>query len=179
MVFTGAMDYHANVDGVLWFAEQVLPRVREKHPDSLFAVVGSNPAGAVRSLADQPGVMVTGRVPDVRPYLAHARVAVAPLRIARGVQNKVLEALAMARAIVATENAVQGIPGAAQAGVVVTAEPFKFAESVISCLESHQIRDQGRNFVLGNYSWARQVEELSGLLEAMNCPSRVEYEGPR
>src|SRR5581483_4200020 len=94
LVFTGAMDYYANVDGVQFFAKHVLPLVREREPQAEFLIVGSNPTEAVRQLARQPGVQVTGFVEDVRPYLQAATVCVVPLRIARGVQNKVLEAMA-------------------------------------------------------------------------------------
>ncbi|HEY9145132.1 MAG TPA: TIGR03087 family PEP-CTERM/XrtA system glycosyltransferase, partial [Thiobacillus sp.] len=99
VVFTGAMDYWPNVDAVSWFAERVFPAVREAMPAAQFTIVGSRPTEAVLALARQPGVVVTGSVPDVRPYLAHAACAVAPLRIARGIQNKVLEAMAMARPV--------------------------------------------------------------------------------
>jgi hypothetical protein len=109
VVFTGAMDYWANVDAVGWFACEVFPRVRSSFPQARFYIVGARPARAVRDLARLPGVRVTGAVPDIRPYLAHSRAAVAPLRIARGVQNKVLEAMAMARPVVASPQAVAGI----------------------------------------------------------------------
>ncbi len=109
IAFTGAMDYYANVDGVTWFADVVLPAVRAQFPQALFSIVGSNPTAEVRALARRPGVSVTGRVPDIRPYLSHADVVVVPLRLARGVQNKVLEAMAMGKRIVATPNALQGI----------------------------------------------------------------------
>src|SRR5690606_24436539 len=109
VVFTGAMDYWANVDAVQWFVREIWPSVRAEAPQARFFIVGSNPAPAVRELESHEGVHVTGRVPDVRPYLAHADVAVAPLRIARGTQNKVLEALAMARPVVCTAAAASGL----------------------------------------------------------------------
>ncbi|MCA1979528.1 MAG: TIGR03087 family PEP-CTERM/XrtA system glycosyltransferase, partial [Thiobacillus sp.] len=109
IAFTGAMDYWPNIDAVIWFAERIFPAVREAVPGACFAIVGSRPADAVMQLARQPGVVVTGSVPDVRPYLAHAACAVAPLRIARGVQNKVLEAMAMGCPVVATAQAAEGI----------------------------------------------------------------------
>src|SRR5512135_174358 len=108
-VFTGAMDYWPNIDAVSWFAERIFPAVRDAVADAQFAIVGSRPCKAVLALARQPGVVVTGGVADVRPFLAHAACAVAPLRIARGVQNKVLEAMAMGRPVVATAQAAEGI----------------------------------------------------------------------
>ncbi|MBN8507411.1 MAG: TIGR03087 family PEP-CTERM/XrtA system glycosyltransferase, partial [Burkholderiales bacterium] len=100
IVFTGAMDYWPNVDAVVWFAREVLPRLAERWPALRFHIVGRNPAPSVRALAS-PAVNVTGTVADVRPWLQHAAVVVAPLRLARGIQNKILEAMAMARPVVA------------------------------------------------------------------------------
>lgn len=96
IVFTGAMDYWANVDAVIWFAKQVLPAVRAQNEEARFYIVGARPTPEVNELKRLPGVVVVGAVEDIRPYIAYAVVAVAPLRIARGVQNKVLEAMAMA-----------------------------------------------------------------------------------
>ena len=100
VVFTGAMDYWPNVDAACWFAHEVMPRIRAVEPAARFYVVGMNPAPAVRELEKLGWVTVTGRVDDVRPWVAHAACAVAPLRVARGIQNKVLEAMAMARPVV-------------------------------------------------------------------------------
>ena len=108
-VFTGTMDYWPNVDAVTWFAKEILPAIRRAHPLARFFIVGSAPAPAVQRLRDQPGVQVTGRVPDVRPYLEHAVAAVAPMRVARGIQNKVLEAMAMAKPVIVTTAALTGI----------------------------------------------------------------------
>ena len=163
VVFTGAMDYHANVDGVRWFAQDVLPAIRRARPGATFVVVGSNPSPEVRALAVEPGVIVTGRVPDVRPYLAHATVVVAPLRIARGVQNKVLEALAMARPVVATDNALQGIPAAVEAGVAVANDPASIVQAVIGRLGSHIDGSTGRHFVQSRFGWAAQLQAVASL----------------
>lgn len=109
IVFTGQMDYRPNVEAVRWFAETVLPHIRLRHPAARFAIVGRQPTDEVKALAKLPGVIVTGEVPDVRGWLAAAHVVVAPLRLARGVQNKVLEAMAMARPLVASPPAAEGI----------------------------------------------------------------------
>jgi sugar transferase (PEP-CTERM/EpsH1 system associated) len=111
IVFTGTMSYRPNVEAVCWFAEAVLPVLRRTWHSAPpeFYIVGASPTPVVQALARLPGVHVTGTVPDVRPYVAHAAVAVAPLRIARGVQNKVLEAMAMARPVVASPEACEGI----------------------------------------------------------------------
>jgi sugar transferase (PEP-CTERM/EpsH1 system associated) len=103
LVFTGAMDYYPNVDAACWFATDVLPALRRNDPALEFLIVGRDPASAVRRLEKMPGITVTGTVPDVRPYLLAAQAAVAPLRIARGIQNKVIEALAMGKPVYASD----------------------------------------------------------------------------
>ena len=109
IVFTGQMDYRPNIEAVTWFVETILPHVRVAHPSVRFAIVGRAPTEAVQALAKQPGVIVTGEVADVRGWMAAASVVVAPLKLARGIQNKVLEAMAMARPVVASKAAAEGI----------------------------------------------------------------------
>ncbi len=156
IVFTGAMDYRPNVDAVVWFGQRVLPMIRERHPRAVFYIVGGKPAEHVKRLARTPGIEVTGYVPDVRPYLAHCTCAVAPLHIARGVQNKVLEALAMARPVVATEQAATGIPAAAGRDLLVGRQEDDFAAHVCSILEGRvgpEMARAGRQLVIENFSW--------------------------
>ncbi len=164
LVFTGAMDYHANVDGVVWFARHILPKVRSMVPSARFVIIGSNPVPEVRALATLPGVVVTGRVPDVRPYLAHAAMVVAPLRIARGVQNKVLEALAMARPVVATHNAVQGLPGAADSGIAIESDAKRMAEIIARRLQDSVADDSGRRFVLERFGWQGSLDRVADIV---------------
>lgn len=109
LVFTGSMDYYPNVQAVCWFAREVWPRLHQKVRDLSFKIVGRDPTAAVQALTKVPGIVVTGSVSDVRPYLREAAVAVVPLQIARGVQNKVLEAMAMGRAVVASSQALGGL----------------------------------------------------------------------
>src|SRR5262249_12060523 len=109
MVFTGAMDYYANVEAVEWFVTEVLPQIRKQEPRAEFFIVGSNPTARVKRLAARPGVTVTGFVEDVRPHLLGATACVVPLRIARGVQNKLLEAMACGNAVVATTQAAASL----------------------------------------------------------------------
>jgi sugar transferase (PEP-CTERM/EpsH1 system associated) len=180
VAFTGAMDYHPNVDAVRWFTNSVFPGVRAAVPDALFAIVGSNPVSEVRALACPGAVIVTGRVADVRPYLAHAAVVSAPLRIARGVQNKVLEAMAMARPVVATHNALQGIPGAGQAGVVLADEAAPMTRCVTQMLLHPRSSEPAlRSFVVDGFGWSARIDEVAGLLvaapqaTASSLPGRV------
>ena len=168
VVFTGAMDYWPNVDAAVWFADQILPRLHERHPAIRFYIVGRSPAPAVQALA-RARVTVTGTVADVRPYLAHAAIVVAPLRIARGIQNKVLEAMAMARPVVAS--AACAGPIAATPG-----EELLAAESVDAYLErieslladpvhADNIGRAARRRVLASYSWDAHLALIDRYLE--------------
>ncbi|MGN8158597.1 TIGR03087 family PEP-CTERM/XrtA system glycosyltransferase [Salinisphaera sp. RV14] len=167
IVFTGAMDYGANVDAVTWFVEHVFDRVRAVVPAARFVIVGTRPTRDVRALAAHEGVEVTGAVPDVRPYLAHARVAVAPMRIARGLQNKVLEALAMSLAVVMTPQAAAGLETGHHEVCDVADTPEAFAAAVIARLTAAPDgagRRAARDYVLTRYAWPARVAELDRLL---------------
>lgn len=166
LVFTGTMDYRPNVEAVAWFAETVFAEIRRKHAKAEFWIVGANPAPRVTKLADGEGIHVTGRVADVRPYLKHARCVVAPLHIARGVQNKVLEAMAMAKAVVATEAACEGISARAGTELLVAEGPAAFASAVSSVLsgDARQIAQAARARVETDYQWTSNLRMLDGLL---------------
>jgi sugar transferase (PEP-CTERM/EpsH1 system associated) len=170
VVFTGAMDYWPNVDAVTWFAERMFPAIREAVPAAQFTIVGSRPPDAVLALARQPGVVVTGGVPDVRPYLAHAACAVAPLRIARGVQNKVLEAMAMARHVVVTPQAAKGIRAHAGRDFHLAPDAASVVTMVIAALRAPASNADARACILQNYDWARNVSAVDALLEAPAMP---------
>jgi sugar transferase (PEP-CTERM/EpsH1 system associated) len=166
LIFTGAMDYWPNVDAVTWFAEQAMPKIREQVPDALFCIVGRHPAPEVQKLADRPGVLVTGGVPDVRPYLAHARAAALPLRIARGIQNKVLEAMAMALPIVATTGAMTGIQPYEGFSPIVSDDADRLADAAIALLQApRQPQPAARACVLERYDWNANLQRIARLLE--------------
>lgn len=168
LVFTGAMDYWANVDAVVWFAREVLPQVRSEVPQACFYIVGARPVGEVLDLTRLPGVRVTGAVPDTRPYLAHARVAVAPLRMARGVQNKVLEAMAMARPVVASPQAVAGITPCAELSEWSADTPVAVARSLLRLLREPPPAAHGealRAHVLRHYGWGDKLARVEAILE--------------
>ena len=165
-VFTGAMDYWPNVDAVLWFAAEVMPRLRASLPGCRFAIVGSKPAPEVQALANQPDILVTGRVEDVRPYLAHADVVVAPLRIARGIQNKVLEGMAMARPVVASPQAMEGISAISDQEVRVAGDAAAMAAAVLTALDDIGMGRAARQRVLEHFSWAHNLARVDQLLEA-------------
>lgn len=174
LVFTGAMNYWANVDAVTWFAQEVFPHIYQCDQKTCFYIVGGNPTPAVKRLEKITGVHVTGGVPDVRPFLAHAVVAVAPLRIARGVQNKVLEAMAMAKPVLATSAAVEGIESGASftesTGIVVADDVKEYVEQALELLLSES-NPAGRDYVLKYYTWAENLMRLDRLLEGNIAPA--------
>lgn len=165
-VFTGTMDYRPNIEAVTWFAHTVLPRLQSERPGLRFAIVGASPAPAVQRLAARPGIIVTGRVADVRPYLAHAALAVAPLGIARGIQNKVLEAMAMARPVVATPQAFAGIDAAPGRELLVAEDPAAFAASVAAVLDGRHagMGEAARERVLRRYAWSATLAGLDAVM---------------
>lgn len=170
LVFTGMMDYWANIDAVTWFADKVFPRLRESARDLRFAIVGGRPSTEVQRLGQREGILVTGRVPDVRPYVQHATLAVAPMRIARGVQNKVLEAMAMGRAIVTTPDGATGIAATDGRDVAIAAaEPAAMAARILSLLKDSAARSalglEGRRLTEARYTWSRQLENLTALID--------------
>jgi sugar transferase (PEP-CTERM/EpsH1 system associated) len=166
VVFTGAMDYWANVEGVTWFADEVWPAVLSAIPRARFLIVGSKPAPEVLRLATRSGIAVTGSVPDIRPYLAHAHAAVTPLRVARGIQNKVLEAMAMERVIVTSSAAVQGIDEHPPQDVLVTDDATEFARLVTLALRAPARRSaDNRRYVTERFHWARNLETFLHLVE--------------
>jgi sugar transferase (PEP-CTERM/EpsH1 system associated) len=168
LLFTGAMDYWPNVDAVCWFAQDVMPRVRALQPAATFHIVGGNPTDRVRRLGDDPAVRVVGRVPDVRPYLRHAAAVVAPLRIARGVQNKVLEGMAMARSTVVTPPALEGIAARVGTEVLLGDSAEELAVRAIEAIAAGGdacIGRAARQRVLADFDWDRSLGRFDELLE--------------
>lgn len=167
LVFTGAMDYWPNVDAVRWFAEETFPAVHSALPQTRFYIVGSRPTAVVCELARLPGVTVTGTVADIRPYLAHARLAVAPLRIARGLQNKVLEAMAMAKTVVASPQAAEGIQAAQGNELHVAANAEEFGQKILTLLAEKMCDKMGkaaRARILADYDWDSCLAQVDALL---------------
>ena len=159
LVFTGAMDYWPNVDAVSWFARELFPALRATRPSLRFAIVGRSPTPAVQALAGN-GVIVTGTVPDVRPWLQHAAAVVAPLRVARGIQNKILEAMAMGKAVVATEgcaSVLQAEPGRD----ILPASDGEFAATLAALLDdparAAAVGVAARRCVLAQYAWSAHL----------------------
>jgi sugar transferase (PEP-CTERM/EpsH1 system associated) len=177
IVFTGQMDYRPNIEAVVDFAQRSLPKIRKVHGDARFAIVGRNPAAPVRALCGTSGVVVTGAVDDVRPWLAAADVVVAPLRMARGIQNKVLEAMAMARPVVASAQAAEGIDAEDGRDLLVARDPDAEARLVIGLLgepaHAEAIGKAARLRAERRYSWAAAMAPLEALLTGSETPARA------
>jgi sugar transferase (PEP-CTERM/EpsH1 system associated) len=171
LVFTGQMDYFANIDGVVSFAREVFPRLRLRFPDLVLLIVGRSPAPAVRALNEIPGVQVTGAVGDVRPFLARAWAFVAPLRIAQGVQNKVLEAMAMSLPVVCSERVLAGLAeGGFRHGrdLLAAGDPTAFESCLAGLLadpaERERLAAGARQRLAATYRWATNLERFEELL---------------
>jgi sugar transferase (PEP-CTERM/EpsH1 system associated) len=163
-VFVGALDYQANLDGVTWFCREIWPEVRRRHPQAAFRLVGSSPGRAARRLARTPGVDLVGQVPDVRPYLRAAAIAVVPLRVARGLQNKVLEAMAVGKAVVATPQALEGIGATPGVHLCQAVTPAQWVQTIISLLSDPHLGSRlggaAREFVNQGFQWNAQLQPL-------------------
>ncbi|TAK91042.1 MAG: TIGR03087 family PEP-CTERM/XrtA system glycosyltransferase [Burkholderiaceae bacterium] len=174
MIFTGAMDYWPNIDAVRWFTSDILPLIRAQQPDAVFYIVGSNPHAQVRALHDGKTVFVTGTVPSIQPYLQHSTLAVVPIRIARGIQNKVLEAMAMAKAVIVTTECARALGDPAQLPLCAVADGTNaaaaFAVQTVTLLQQHtqakNLGQQARNFVQNEYNWPTRLGILDTLLPA-------------
>lgn len=160
IVFTGAMDYWANVDAVCWFAEHVWPGIVQQHPQLHFMIVGGNPSAEVKELAKIPGIVVTGRVEDVRPYIQHSLLVVAPLRIARGIQNKVLEGMAMNKVVVATAMAMEGINAPQSAWLRQTDAATEFTQYCLDILAQPVFEIGARQWIIDHFTWNATLEPL-------------------
>jgi sugar transferase (PEP-CTERM/EpsH1 system associated) len=162
--FVGALDYLPNVDAAEWFAREVWPGIRAKVPSAEFRIVGRKPAPALQELARLPGVKLVGQVPDVRPHVAGAAVVVAPLRLARGIQNKVLEALAMGKPVVATPAALAALRTEPGRDLLSASTPAEWVQAVGGLFADPRRRRElgaaGRRFVEEHHHWERCLEPL-------------------
>jgi polysaccharide biosynthesis protein PslH len=165
LVFTARMDYRPNIDAAAWFAHAVLPALRVRCPQARFWIVGAAPTPEVRLLADLPGVQVTGRVPDTRPYIAAADAVVAPLRIARGIQNKILEAMAMARPVVATPEAFAGVRARPGQDILLANGVDDTVQNIIDVLDGRHptLGGAARCAVEAAHQWAVTLRPLDRL----------------
>jgi sugar transferase (PEP-CTERM/EpsH1 system associated) len=169
IVFVGRMDYYPNQECMRWFCANVLPRLRQRRPNAQLAIVGADPSPAMRKLGEIPGVTVTGSVPDVRPYLHEAALMVAPLLIARGTQNKILEGMASGVPVVASRVAAGGVDAVAPDHLLVATTPEEFVDAILCILEDRSERARlarsGRERVLSHHSWPQSMRRLDGIVE--------------
>ena len=173
LVFTGQMDYFPNEDAVDRFARHIFPKLKEEHPDLSFDIVGRNPTQKVLRLADIEGVRVTGEVEDIRPYLERSWVFVAPLRIARGVQNKVLEAVAMNRPVVCSEEVYEGLQDGGfqhESSLLVARSDSDLIQMVSRLINDAELRqtlaERAATILEEAYSWDKNMRGLEALLSA-------------
>ena len=168
VVFCGVFNYEPNERAALWFGNEVWPLVRAARPDATLSLVGMDPSRAVRALAAQPGIRVTGTVPDVRPFLWSASVSVAPLLVARGIQNKVLEAIAAGLPCVVTPQVADGLPPEATGACRVAGEPRDFADAVLAFLALPAGEGQvlAATAPLERISWAERMRPLMAAVNA-------------
>jgi sugar transferase (PEP-CTERM/EpsH1 system associated) len=175
-VFIGALDYQANTDGIRWYCQTIWPTIRQRFPQALFRMVGSRPNVEARWLGDMDGVELVGEVPDVRPYLHDATVVVVPLRVARGVQNKVLEALAAGKPVVVTPPGREGIEATPGVHLVQAATSDEWTNAIGSLFDAPELCGQygraGRKFVEEHYRWSHQLEKLAELPGLRGCLER-------
>ncbi len=164
VVFTGKMSYHANVAAASDLATEIMPYVWQQRPDVRLSIIGKEPPARLRALTSDPRIAVTGFVPDLRPYLSRATVAVSPIRYGVGIQNKVLEAMAMTTPVVSTPQAVVALHATAGQDLLVGSDPPSIAEAVLSLLDDAGLRrrigDAGRRYVETYHNWALVAEKL-------------------
>jgi sugar transferase (PEP-CTERM/EpsH1 system associated) len=171
LVFTGTMDYRPNVEGVCWFVREIWPGLKRQAPDLTFTIVGRDPSSAVRRLSETPGVKVTGTVPDVRPYLSAADVAICPLRMARGIQNKILEAMAMGKAVVASGPAAEGLDVEPGRHLLIAEAANEWQAAVMELLTDSERRRmlgrEARGCVATKYTWSSRMAPLVSLCASL------------
>ena len=180
IVFVGRMDYYPNQHGVIDFCANVLPRIREANPEATFSVVGAKPSQEILDLAKLPGVTVTGTVPDVRPYITRAAVTVAPLQIARGTQNKILESLAMGVPVVSSEVAAKGIDAVPGDHFLAAGTADDFAVKTLRLLadpdERRRLGEAGRARMETHHTWPAAMRKLDLLID--DCLARTARADP-
>jgi sugar transferase (PEP-CTERM/EpsH1 system associated) len=173
LVFVGAMDYFANVEGARYFAEEVFPLIRSRETRAKFSIIGANPTDHVKKLARYPGVIVTGQATDARSYLREATLCVAPLRHARGAQNEILEAMASGKAVIASPEAVAGLRVVNGEHLMIADSPRKFADAALEVIRDAGLREsletQARQFVEAEHDWKTLLQRMVDLVETVGA----------
>ena len=176
--FIGRMDYYPNQECMRFFTSDVLPLIQNDNPRARLTIIGANPSTEIRNMNRLPGVTVTGSVKDVRPYVHRAAVNVAPLNIARGTQNKILESMALGVPVVASELASQGIDAIAGEHLMVAKTASDYATAVSRLMHSPELRNQfaaaGRRRMETHHSWTKSMQRLDAIVA--NCTENVSNE---
>jgi sugar transferase (PEP-CTERM/EpsH1 system associated) len=171
VAFTGAMDYYPNIDAALFFAREIFPKIRSVHSNARFFIIGSRPTEAVQELAATPGITVTGTVKDIRPFLAECQAAVVPLRIAQGIQNKILEALAFGLPVVTTPVAAGTLASSKELPIAVAADPAEFAHKTVQYIAEYPLSpetiDVCRRHLKIQYDWDANLTILDQLIKGL------------
>jgi len=174
IAFVGRMDYYPNQESMFDFCQRTLPRLQSTRPSLKLLIVGADPTPAVLRLADLPGVTVTGSVPDVRPYLRRSALMIAPLNIARGTQNKILEAMAMGVPVVTSRIAAAGVDATDGQHFLAASTPEEYVDAIMRVIDDPQLRQRlsiaGRERMLTHHDWARSMSRLDKIVE--RCLSR-------
>ena len=183
IVFTGVMDYEPNVDGVTWFCEECLPRIRAEFGDARFLIVGNRPTAEVHKLAtDHEGVEVTGWVPETPPFFDRASVAIAPLRVARGLQNKVLEAMSMRLPVVASSAAARGVGVVPDDTLLVADGVDATTEAVLRLFrnptEARATGDRAAEFIRENFRWKNMFAIVEDILSQVTAKTTSAESAP-
>jgi sugar transferase (PEP-CTERM/EpsH1 system associated) len=177
LCFAGRMDYFPNQQAVERFCNAILPLIRERRPATRVVIVGAEPSAAIRRLGERPGITVTGTVADVRPHVQSAAVSVAPLGVARGTQNKILESMAMGVPVVCTSLAARGVDAVPGEHLLVADATPAFADAVVALLDDPRRRAdlaaRARERVVSHHSWASSMHRMDGLLERCLRESRT------
>ncbi len=167
--FIGRMDYYPNQEAMFRFCEEVWPLLRAQRPAMKLLIVGADPIPAVLKLGELPGVTVTGSVPDVRPYILRSAAMVAPLNIARGTQNKILEAMAMGVPVVSSSIAAGGVDAVSEEHFLVADSPAQYAAAIVRIADQPAERERlaraGRERMLSHHAWPRSMERLDAIIE--------------
>ncbi|MCG9126489.1 glycosyltransferase [Candidatus Poribacteria bacterium] len=171
LIYIGSMDWFPNEDAVTFFSKEVLPIIQKSVPDVRFTIVGGNPSERILQLAKEEAIEVTGRVPEIKPYFAKATIFVVPLRIGSGTRLKILEALAMGKAVVSTTVGAEGLSLQNREEIIIADEPVNFAEEVVRLLTIPSLRNEigknGRKKVEQEYDWRNIAEKLIGIYESV------------
>jgi glycosyltransferase involved in cell wall biosynthesis len=167
LVFTGKMDFRPNVDAALWFAEAILPPIQEAIPEAHFVIVGMHPHPRLDPLRERRGITITGEVPDIRPYIREADLYITPLRMGSGTRFKLLEAMAMGKAIVSTRIGAEGLPVEDGRHLLLADEPESFAEAVVGLLRdtprAKALGEQGATLVSEHFDWPGIIPQVEAI----------------